>query len=194
MKRGAGAAVLLLVASALVGAGSSVGRAQPGATLHSWRPPLMADVARSSPARRRPLDITSRDLFRPPLLHDTAPRGDGIKPPRRVANRVTHIAPRTVTPPPPRPVPVLVVAATKPERGHLLERIEWCESRGHNDPPSAGHPAAGYFQFEPAPWREWSHLKAPASAYDYATQRAAAASMLAADGTRPWNSSRFCWQ
>jgi hypothetical protein len=89
---------------------------------------------------------------------------------------------------------VHVAAALEPDRPHLLDRIEWCESRGHNEPPSAGHPAAGYFQFEPGTWVAWAHLKAPASAYSYATQRAAAASMLAVDGTRPWYSSRSCWE
>lgn len=59
-------------------------------------------IAEPAPHVRIPLVAElSRSFVRPPILLDTAPRGDGL----RIANRVTHIASRPTPPPAPSTPP-----------------------------------------------------------------------------------------
>lgn len=192
------AAVGLLLLASSVAVGGSSGRAQPTREAAYQVVSGGSEVSGSTPARPRPLfdDLASRSLFRPAILRDTAPRNEVRVVVPRLANRESRIVTPAPSSPPPAPIaPAVernVVSALEPD-GPLLARIEWCESRDRNETPTAHHPAAGYFQFEPATWTEWAHKAPPASHYDYATQHAAAAAMLAIDGPRPWNSSKTCW-
>jgi hypothetical protein len=83
--------------------------------------------------------------------------------------------------------------STAPAHAGVLDDIERCESGGN---PTAQNPrstASGAFQFLNSTWRSVTGLPGSAKNYSYATQRAAAEKLLAAQGTTPWNPSRSCW-
>ncbi len=90
----------------------------------------------------------------------------------------------------PRAVPGTVTATGV---SGVLARIRECESGGNYQAKNPRSSASGAFQFLDSTWRSTTGLAPPASAYPPATQDAAARTLYASSGTRPWNASKACW-
>jgi soluble lytic murein transglycosylase-like protein len=72
----------------------------------------------------------------------------------------------------------------------LMGRVMMAESGGNPFARNRYSGAAGLFQFLPSTWRSWG----VGNPYDAESNICAAAKLMAARGTSPWNSSAFAWR
>ena len=96
----------------------------------------------------------------------------------------------TVKEPIQQPTPQEYLAELSGENFALLNRIIICESNWRADAKNAHSSASGIFQFISSTWANWGE----GDVFNPYDNIRSGVKLFEAQGTRPWDSSKSCWQ